>query len=74
MHWNSGQPTYGLAAVGTGKSSPGSQALIKAADRDDSRPLWITIWGGANTLAQALSDVRTMSCYRSPRGQSCPWR
>ena len=56
---NSGQLFYGLAAVGAGKSSPGSQALIQAADRDDSRPLWITIWGGANTLAQALSDVRT---------------
>ena len=55
---NSGQPAYGLAAVGVGKSSPGSQALVKAADRDDPRPLWITIWGGANTLAQALSDVR----------------
>ena len=32
--------------------------LIKAADRDDPRPLWVTIWGGANTLAQALTDVR----------------
>ncbi len=54
----SGQPSYGMAAVGTGKSSAGSQLLIKAADRDDPRPLWITIWGGANTLAQALMDVR----------------
>ena len=24
----------------------------------DDRPLWISIWGGANTLAQALSDAR----------------
>src|ERR1051325_9777754 len=60
---SNGQPAYGLAAAGPGKSSPGSQALIKAADKDDPRPLWITIWGGANTLAQALSDVRTT---RSP--------
>ena len=59
----SGQPSYGMAAVGTGKSSPGSQLLIKATDRGDSRPLWITIWGGANTLAQALTDVRAT---RSP--------
>ena len=56
---SSGQPAYGLAATGAGKLSSGAQALIKAADRDDPRPLWITIWGGANTLAQALLDVRT---------------
>jgi Protein of unknown function (DUF1593) len=54
----SGQRAYGMPAAGTGKSSAGSQLLIKAADRDDPRPLWITIWGGANTLAQALMDVR----------------
>jgi len=53
-----GQAGYGMAAVGSGKSSPGSRALVKAADRNDPRPLWITIWGGANTLAQALTDVR----------------
>ena len=58
-----GQPAYGMAAVGAGKSSPGAQALVKAADREDPRPLWITIWGGANTLAQALLDVRAT---RSP--------
>src|SRR5262249_682240 len=60
---SSGQPAYGLAAIGPGKSSPGSQALIKAADSDDPRPLLIAIWGGANTLAQALSDVQAT---RSP--------
>lgn len=59
----SGQPAYGMAAVGIGKSSPGSQFLIKAVDREDPRPLWVTIWGGANTLAQALTDVRAT---RSP--------
>lgn len=55
---SSGQPVYGMAAVGDGKSSDGSRALIKAADRADNRPLWINLWGGANTLAQALWDVR----------------
>ncbi|HET7104771.1 MAG TPA: nucleoside hydrolase-like domain-containing protein [Terracidiphilus sp.] len=53
-----GQPGYGMAATGAGKSSDGSRAIIAAVDRDDSRPLWICIWGGANTLAQALMDVR----------------
>ncbi len=53
-----GQPAYGMAATGTGKSSAGSQALLKAIERDDPRPLWICLWGGANTLAQALIDLR----------------
>jgi hypothetical protein len=52
-----GQPAYGMAAVGTGRSSPGSDLVVRAALRDDPRPLWIAIWGGANTLAQALTDL-----------------
>lgn len=54
-----GQPAYGMAATGEGKSSAGSQALMKAIQRDDSRPLWICLWGGVNTLAQALIDLRS---------------
>ncbi len=53
-----GQPTYGMDAVGPGKMTPGAELIIQAADRDDPRPLWITVWGGANTLAQALLHVR----------------
>lgn len=53
-----GQPEYGMADVGEGKSSPGSKALIAAVDKQDDRPVWVTVWGGANTLAQALFDVR----------------
>lgn len=54
----SGQSAYGMAGTGSGKSSAGADAIVRAADRDDPRPLWITIWGGANTLAQALLRVR----------------
>jgi Protein of unknown function (DUF1593) len=54
----SGQPGYGLAAVGLDKLSEGAKAIIAAADHDDPRPLWISVWGGANTLAQALTHVR----------------
>ena len=54
-----GQPAYGMAAVGTGRSTPGSAALLAAARRDDPRPLWISVWGGANTLAQALVDAQS---------------
>ena len=53
-----GQSAYGMAATGDGKSSEGAKAIIRAADKDDPRPLWICDWGGANTLAQALMDVR----------------
>jgi Protein of unknown function (DUF1593) len=54
----SGQPQYGMAATGPNKMSVGAQAIIDAADRDDVRPLWIAVWGGANTLAQALAHVK----------------
>ncbi|MGC2616166.1 MAG: DUF1593 domain-containing protein, partial [Terracidiphilus sp.] len=56
-HVFTGQTAYGMSAVGTGKSSEGSKAIVKALERDDPRPLWICIWGGANTLAQALEDL-----------------
>lgn len=53
-----GQPGYGMAAVGDGRSSAGSALLLAAARRDDPRPLWVSVWGGANTLAQMLWDAR----------------
>jgi len=58
-----GRPDYGMNAVGEGHDSPGSKLLIAAADRDDPRPLWITVWGGPNVLAQALWKVQAT---RSP--------
>ena len=53
-----GQPSYGFAATGADKMSAGAKAIIAAADRPGPRPLWISIWGGANTLAEALKIVR----------------
>lgn len=53
-----GQPGYGLAATGPEKMSPGAEAIIREVDSDDSRPLWICLWGGPNTLAEALLHVR----------------
>ena len=46
-----GQPAYGMAAVGKGKLSPGAGLLIQAVGRKNPRPLYVTIWGGANRLA-----------------------
>ena len=53
-----GQPGLGLLSVGPGKSSGGSRLLVEAVDRAESRPVWVSVWGGPNTLAQALLDVR----------------
>jgi hypothetical protein len=53
-----GLPIDNMDAVGEEKDSPGSEALIRAVDRDDPRPLWVTVWGGPNMLAQALWKIR----------------
>jgi hypothetical protein len=53
-----GQSAYGMAATGEGKASAGSQALANAIESNDPRPLWICLWGGVNTLAQAPIDLR----------------
>src|SRR5262245_56329821 len=54
----SGNAKRGMESVGEGKDTEGSNWIIKAADRDDKRPLNIVIWGGPTELAQALWKVR----------------
>jgi hypothetical protein len=51
-------PFFSMDGVGEGKDSPGSDLLIKAVDKEDDRPLWVSVWGGANCLAQALWKVK----------------
>lgn len=53
-----GYPGFGMGAVGEGKDSEGSDWIIRVVDREDSRPVWIPVWGGANCLAQALWKVK----------------
>lgn len=53
-----GQTGYGMADVGEGKDSKGSELIIAAADRNDSRPVWVQFWGGGNNLAQAIWKVK----------------
>ena len=53
-----GWPSFGMTGVGEGKDTPGSDHIIEVVDRDDPRPVWVTAWGGANCLAQALWKVR----------------
>lgn len=54
----SGQTGYGMQAVGPERMSPGAESILRAAAANDARPLWIAVWGGANTLAQALLHAR----------------
>ena len=54
-----GSSEYGMQGVGADKDTPGSELLIAAADKADARPLWVNVWGGANTLAQSLWKVST---------------
>jgi hypothetical protein len=53
-----GIPFDNMDGVGEGKDSSGSEAIVRAVDADDARPLWVTVWGGPNVLAQALWKVR----------------
>ena len=53
-----GLPEYGMTGVGDGKDSPGSEWIIKVLEENDTRPLWICVWGGPNTLAQALYKIK----------------
>lgn len=54
-----------MGAVGPDRKTEGSDLVLRAAERDDPRPLWVLAWGGANTLAQALLDARQS---RTPAG------
>ena len=54
----SGLPKYGMLGVGKGKDSEGSDWIIKILEEDDERPLWISVWGGVNTLAQSLYKIK----------------
>ena len=42
---------------GVGRSTEGSDWIVRAARRNDPRPLWVLVWGGIDDLAQALHDA-----------------
>jgi len=52
-----GLPEYGMLGVGEGKDSEGSDWILKVLEEEDERPLWISVWGGVNTLAQTLYKI-----------------
>ena len=53
----SGSAKRGVAHLGRGRSTPGSDLIIRAVD-ESPEPLWVAVWGGCHDLAQALFDVR----------------
>jgi hypothetical protein len=53
-----GLPVFGMQGVGKGKDSEGSDWIIRVLEKNDDRPVWVSVWGGANTLAQALWKIR----------------
>lgn len=53
-----GSKNRGQQFIGADNNSEGSELIIKLADEADKRPLWITVWGGGNTLAQAIWKVQ----------------
>ena len=48
----------GIKVIGENNDSQGSNLLIRLADEDDPRPIYVAAWGGANTLAQAIWRVK----------------
>jgi hypothetical protein len=48
----------GIERIGEDNVSDGSNLIIRMADKDDERPVWILVWGGGNTLAQAIWQVQ----------------
>ncbi|MFH0758407.1 MAG: nucleoside hydrolase-like domain-containing protein [Bacteroidota bacterium] len=53
-----GPPVYGMLGVGEGNDSEGSDWILRELEEEDERPLWISVWGGVNTLAQTLHKIR----------------
>ena len=52
-----GLSVFGMEGVGEGHDSEGSEWIIDVVDKEDSSPVWISVWGGSNCLAQALWKV-----------------
>jgi hypothetical protein len=53
-----GSTKMGMKFIGDGNDSEGSNLIIRMADENDDRPIWISVWGGGNTFAQAIWRVQ----------------
>lgn len=53
-----GSLRLGFKQLGDTNTSAGSDFLIRLADENDERPIYVAVWGGANTFAQAVWRVQ----------------
>ncbi len=53
-----GPEGFGTRDIGKGKSTSGSKIIANAVLKEDNRPLYIIINGGANCLAQSIIDLQ----------------
>jgi len=53
-----GSRKRGMDQIGKENVSDGSNWIIRQADEADDRPLWVLVWGGGNTVAQAIWQVQ----------------
>lgn len=53
-----GSLNLGFKEIGENNHSKGSNKIIQLVDEADNRPVWVIVWGGGNTLAQAIWRVK----------------
>lgn len=53
-----GLAIYGMEGVGQGHDSQGSDWIVNVLKKNDDLPVWFAVWGGPNTLAQALWKIK----------------
>lgn len=61
-----GLAVYGMKGVGDSRDSEGSDWIVNVLQRPDPRPVWVAVWGGASTLAQALWKIQ----HTRPAGEA----
>ena len=69
-----GSERGGIKVIGEDNDSPGSQLLIRLADEEDPRPIYVAGWGGANTLAQAIWRVKQTRSAEELKAFVCKFR
>lgn len=53
-----GSKKSGMKSIGADNNSAGADLIIKAVDEKDDRPVWVLVWGGGNTVAQAIWKIQ----------------
>lgn len=53
-----GSLSFGTKTLGDNNHSKASDFIIRLIDEKDDRPIWFALWGGGNTLSQAIWQVK----------------